>query len=112
MEKTEKEYDKMKTCQYIWITEVTRLKPDGEPLRLQYFLTRRPSLDTSLFLYGICVRKYSGDQCTPEEAVTPPISYSEGFVRQLLQHLIQNAVTPLCLLETLDELLTSMQATG
>ncbi len=102
----------MKTCQYIWITELTRSKSNGQPLRIQYFLTCRESAQASQSLYGICVRKYTGDEALPEEAVTPPISYSEEFVRQLLQHLIRNAVTPMCLLEVLDELLTQKQVLG
>ncbi len=97
----------MKTCEYIPIEELTCQPSGGPSLRLQYFLTCRKPEGPGGALYGICVRKYTDISQQPEEAATPPISYSQTFVRQLLQHLIQNAVTPMCLLEVLDELLSA-----
>ncbi|MCI8418100.1 MAG: hypothetical protein HFI33_11515 [Lachnospiraceae bacterium] len=97
----------MNTCQYIPIHEFTCQPCDHPSLRLKYFLTCRESEEPGGILYGICIRKYTAENQQPEEAATPPISYSESFVRQLLQHLIENAVTPMCLLEVLDELLSA-----
>lgn len=97
----------MNHCQYIPVQEITCRQDKGTLLHLKYFLTcmdRGSKADT---LYGIRVLKYTEDYALAEEASTPPISYSETFVRQLLQHLIRNAVTPMCLLEVLDELVSA-----
>lgn len=101
----------MKPCQYIWIQEITQTTSDGTSLRLAYFLTLQDADAPGSLLYGICVRKYQ-EGAEPEEAMTPPISHSEDFVRQLLQHVIAHAVTPMCLLEVLDELISYYEEHG
>ncbi|MCI8994239.1 MAG: hypothetical protein HFI30_00920 [Lachnospiraceae bacterium] len=97
----------MNHYQYIPIREITCTQGEGPLLHLQYFLTCLDRGNKADTLYGIRVRKYTEDQTLAEESDTPPISYSEAFVRQLLQHLIHNAVTPMCLLEVLDELISA-----
>ena len=41
-----------------------------------------------------------------EAESTPPVSHSEIFARQMLRQLITNAVTPVCLLEIVDDMMT------
>ena len=102
----------MRPSQYTWIQEISQTKSDGTTLRLAYYLTRWTSEDLSTPLYGICVRKSEAEAGEFEETATPPISSSEDFVRQLLQHVITHAVTPLCLLEVLDELASRYEDQG
>lgn len=99
----------MKACQTTFVQEITQTKSDGTVLHLTYSLTSRESEFPHHLLYGICVRKQEYGQSQPEEARTPPISYSEHFVRRLLQQVITHGVTPMCLLEVIDELLSAFE---
>lgn len=59
-------------------------------------------------LYGIQVQKQvkENGKIVKEKETAVAISYSEDFVKQLLYDLIHNMVTPMCLLEVLDDLVT------
>ena len=50
-------------------------------------------------------RSFSQDSVDATES-TPPVSDSESRARSLLSRLIQNAVTPVCLLEIVDDIMT------
>lgn len=83
----------------------------GILLNLKYYLIEeeQPSSDTPL--YRLCIKKSAAEQPGMEETEsTPPVSYSETFARQVLRELIKNAVTPVCLLEIVDDLITKEDA--
>ncbi len=79
----------------------------GTLLNLKYYLIEEePSLSTAP-LYRICIKKSISERPGVEETEsTPPVSHSETFARQVLKTLIQNSVTPVCLLEIVDDMMT------
>lgn len=85
----------------------------GILLNLKYYLIEEEQPESVAPLYRICIKKSASGQPGIEEAEsTPPVSHSEAFTRQVLGRLIRNAVTPVCLLEIVDEMITEedMQA--
>ena len=85
----------------------------GTLLNLKYYLIEEEASPAAAPLYRICVKKSLAEHPGVEEsASTPPVSDSETRARQLLRRLITNAVTPVCLLEIVDDIMTKedMQA--
>ena len=85
----------------------------GTLLNLKYYLIEEEQPQSVAPLYRICIKKSIAERPGVEEAQsTPPVSHSEAFTRQVIGRLIRNAVTPVCLLEIVDELITKedMQA--
>ncbi len=85
----------------------------GTLLNLKYYLIEEEASPAAAPLYRICVKKSLSEHPGVEEsASTPPVSDSETRARQLLRQLITNAVTPVCLLEIVDDIMTKedMQA--
>ena len=85
----------------------------GTLLNLKYYLIEEEASPAAAPLYRICVKKSLSEHPGVEEsASTPPVSDSETRARQLLRRLITNAVTPVCLLEIVDDIMTKedMQA--
>ena len=85
----------------------------GTLLNLKYYLIEEEQPQSVAPLYRICIKKSIAERPGVEEAQsTPPDSHSEAFTRQVIGRLIRNAVTPVCLLEIVDELITKedMQA--
>ncbi len=79
----------------------------GSLLNLKYYLIKEKSPHWAVPLYRICVKKtWSERPDTEETERTPPVSDSEAQARRLLGWLIRNTVTPVCLLEIVDELIT------
>lgn len=85
----------------------------GTLLSLKYYLIEEEQPESAAPLYRICVKK-AVRECPNMEEVqsTPPVSRSESFTRKILSQLIRNAVTPVCLLEIVDDIITNeeMQA--
>lgn len=79
----------------------------GNLLNLKYYLIEEePSLSTAP-IYRICIKKSMVEKPGVEETEsTPPVTRSEVFARQMLRRLITNAVTPVCLLEIVDDMMT------
>jgi uncharacterized protein (DUF2267 family) len=76
---------------------------------LKYYLVEGPSkeqgdMDRSIFLYGIKIEKQFGRIVESEEVEA--LSYSKEVVLQLIQKLIECTVTPITLVEVVDELIT------
>lgn len=87
----------------------TRVVADekGTLLNLKYYLIEETDSQAPTPLYRICVKKSAAERPGVEEIEsTPPVSHSETFTLQVLRQLIQNAVTPVCLLEIVDDLIT------
>ena len=79
----------------------------GTLLNLKYYLIEEEPPQSAAPLYRICIKKSIAEHPGVEEAEsTPPVSDSELFTRQVLKQRIQNAVTPVCLLEIVDDMIT------
>lgn len=77
----------------------------GTLLNLKYYLIEET--EAAAPLYRICVKKSAAERPGMEEIEsTPPVSHSGVFTLQLLRQLIRNAVTPVCLLEIVDDIMT------
>jgi hypothetical protein len=76
-------------------------------LNLKYYLIEEEQPASVAPVYRICIKKSIAERPGMEEAEsTPPVSHSESFTRQVLTQLIKNAVTPVCLLEIVDDMMT------
>ena len=85
----------------------------GTLLNLKYYLIEEEASPAADPLYRINDKKTQKENHGIEKrASTPPVSDSETRARQLLRRLITNAVTPVCLLEIVDDIMTKedMQA--
>jgi len=85
----------------------------GNLLNLKYYLIEEELPQPAAPLYRICIKKSVFEEPDVEETEsTPPVSHSETFTRRVLSRLIRNAVTPVCLLEIVDDMITKedMQA--
>ncbi|MDO5294019.1 MAG: DUF6514 family protein [bacterium] len=77
---------------------------DNKKLMLEYYLTEKKSEETEEVIYGISVTKQSDEGI--ESDVVDNISYKKEKVLDLLHILSENTVTPICLAEVLDDLIT------
>ena len=75
-----------------------------EWLGLNYYLTEKQSSEKEETVYGIKVTKQSEEG--NEEDVVDNISYNKEEVLELLNLLSSNEVTPVCMAEILDDLMT------
>lgn len=79
----------------------------GTLLNLKYYLIEEEQPLSMAPLYRICIKKSISERPGVEEMEsTPPVSHSETTARQMLKTLIKNAVTPICLLEIVDDMMT------
>lgn len=76
----------------------------NEELTLKYYLTSKRSVETDNMVYGISVTKQSPKG--EESDVVENISYDEEQVLELVHIISENTVTPICLAEILDDLMT------
>ena len=75
---------------------------DGHIFKLNYFLTQKQSEDVEKSIYGVAVTKEASGVF--EEEVVDNLSYSQEDVEDILSKLSSNLVTPICLVEILDEM--------
>ena len=79
----------------------------GTLLNLKYYLIEEEPPQSAAPLYRICIKKSIAEHPGVEETEsTPPVSDSELFTRQVIKQLIQKAVTPVCLREIVDDMIT------
>lgn len=76
---------------------------DNRVMDLAYYLLENPREDNTV-LYGIKITK-TIDEYTESEEVDA-ISYSKEFVQQIIQTLMKNEVTPISMIEIIDEIIT------
>ncbi len=85
--------------------ETRQLVTEDERIyKLNYFLTQKKGADTGRIIYGIAVTKESSG--TLEEDMVDNLSYDQEEVEGILIKLANNLVTPLCLVEVIDGLIT------
>lgn len=76
---------------------------------LYYYLIEEESPQTEKRLYRLCIRKALPRQPEIAESVsTPPLAEAPAPARRLLQYLYRNMVTPICLLEVVDDLMNEL----
>ena len=79
----------------------------GNLLHLKYYLIEEERPVSPAPLYRICIKKSLTESPGVEEAEsTPPVSASESRAREMLRSLIKKAVTPVCLLEIVDDMMS------
>lgn len=76
----------------------------GEELQLEYYLTSKDSVEEEGKVYGICIKNHRMDRI--ETDVVENISYKEEQVLEFVHILSENTVTPICMAEILDDLIT------
>lgn len=75
----------------------------GLDIHLNYYLTKRTGKTAYDALYGIRIeKKAQGEQEESEQ--TPALSASRQMVEQLAGKLMAGTVTPVCLMEIIDDL--------
>ena len=73
----------------------------------EYYLIEEKRLVSPAPIYRICIKKSLAECPGVEETEsTPPVSDSESRAREMLRGLIKNAVTPVCLLEIVDDMMS------
>lgn len=92
----------MRKMELLFSNEVTLY--DDKKMRLEYILTENRSPDKNQPYYGIQIIKYFDDNQEMDEV--KGISYSKAKVESLTQTLFQHLVTPISLVEVVDDLIT------
>ena len=92
----------MKKMRLLFSNEVTL--EDDRIMRLEYNITENKSTDTEEPYYGIQITKYIDGNKEVEEI--EGISYSRDKVEAMAKILFQNTVTPISLVEIVDDLIT------
>ncbi len=83
----------------------TRIAQDGKQLQLEYYLIEEKRDERGGFLYGIMIKKETRENGRIErsKAEGKAVSYSRAYVERMLQLFLKNTVTPLTMLELIDE---------
>ena len=83
----------------------TRIAQDGKQLKLEYYLIEEKRDERGGFLYGIMIKKETRENGRIErsKAEGKAVSYSKTYVERMLQLFLKNTVTPLTMLELIDE---------
>lgn len=77
---------------------------DQRSFKLNYFLTQKQSVEEDQVIYGVAVTK-EGEGILEEEVVDN-LSYQREDVESMLSILANNLVTPISMVEILDDLVT------
>ncbi len=94
--------EKMEKMERMFINEVTL--EDNRSMRLEYNLTENRESDNSEPYFGIQIIKLLDDNLEAEEI--KGISYSKEKVETMTRILYQNQVTPISMVEIVDDLIT------
>ncbi|CRZ33398.1 hypothetical protein DFR55_11940 [Herbinix hemicellulosilytica] len=92
----------MKKMSLLFSNEVTL--EDNRIMRLEYNITENRSSDTDEPYYGILIAKYLDGSKEVEEI--EGISYSRDKVEAIAKILHRNTVTPISMVEIVDDLIT------
>ena len=77
---------------------------DEHNFKLNYFITQKQSEDDEKLIYGIAVTKEASGVF--EEEIVDNLSYLKQDAEDILVMLADNLVTPICLVEIVDDLIT------
>ncbi|TAH68008.1 MAG: hypothetical protein EWM47_08545 [Anaerolineaceae bacterium] len=92
----------MRKLELLFQNEVTL--EDDRMMRLEYKLTENHSTDNEEPYYGIQIIKYLDDNLEMEEV--KGVSYSKDKVKSMAKILFQHVVTPISMVEIIDDLIT------
>jgi len=92
----------MKKMDLLYSNEVTL--DDNRTMRLEYNITESRSADNDEPYYGIQITKYIDDSTETEEI--QGISYSRDKVEEIAGILFRNIVTPISMVEIVDDIIT------
>lgn len=92
----------MRKKELLFKNEVTL--EDNRMMRLEYNLTENQSVDNDEPYYGIQIIKYLDGNLEMEEV--RGVSYSKDKVKSITKILFQHVVTPISLVEIIDNLIT------
>ncbi|MCI9051893.1 MAG: hypothetical protein HFI05_08220 [Lachnospiraceae bacterium] len=82
---------------------------EGHKIQLEYYLLSEPrDIEEEIVIYGIEIKKIIKENGTikKEKEIARAISYSQHYVEQLIQVLLRNQVTPMTMIEIIDEYIT------
>lgn len=88
-----------------YLAGTTAVRQDGQSIKLDYYLIEEMRDVQGQVLYGMMIKKETRVEGKIErtQAVGKAISYSRAYVERMLHLFIKNTVTPLTLLELIDE---------
>ena len=92
----------MGKMQLLFSNEVTL--DDNRSMRLEYKITENLKADSGEPYYGIQIAKYLGNNVEIDEI--KGISYSKDKVEAIIKILYENVVTPISMVEIMDDLIT------
>lgn len=92
----------MRKMELLFMNEVSL--DDDRMMRLEYNLTEKRSTDNDEPYYGIQIIRYLDDNLDMEEI--SGISYSKDKVKSITEILFQHVVTPISMVEIIDDLIT------
>lgn len=86
----------------------TNIVQDGKQLRLEYYLIEELRDARGSYLYGIMIKKEVREAGKVERSRSEgrAVSYSKAYVEKMLQIFLRNTVTPIAMLELIDEYVT------
>ncbi len=79
---------------------------DKHIFKLNYFLTQKQNEETNKSVFGVAVTKEASGVF--EEEIVDNLFYQQQEAEVILATLANNLVTPICLVEIVDELVTGM----
>ena len=77
---------------------------DDRIMRLEYYLTENHSSENDAPYYGIQIIKFIDDNLEMEEI--NGVAYSKDKVKSIIKTLFQHVVTPISMVEIIDDLIT------
>jgi hypothetical protein len=92
----------MSKKELLFMNEVTL--EDDRRMRLEYSITENQSIDNNEPYYGAEIIKYLDDNVEVEKVCG--ISYSKDKVKSIIKILFQHVVTPISMVEIIDDLIT------
>lgn len=92
----------MEKTKVLFKNEVTL--DDDKKIQLEYNLTENRGLDNGEPYYGIQIIKYGDENLEMEEI--RGVSYSKDKVKTIIQILFHHVVTPISMVEIVDDLIT------
>ena len=83
----------------------TTVSQQEQKIRLEYYLVEERRDASGIALYGMMIKRETreGGRIERMQAVGKAISYSREYVEQMIRLFLKNTVTPMSMLELIDE---------